>query len=927
MFEYIKKRIIKCLIEEIECLDAIDLELIGHNVISVIEDKKMIHHGINKDYKPSGYTVDSFSNDSAIVGEYSTEKGYFEDASPKDTPSYPKINKDISHAISHKRPDGPDKIYLITNQEEIPSFRSKFNQTPLAQSLGERIIIYDARELAKLIYDQSITNTSYAGIYKQFFPGFSKDLDNYEYYGKIPAQCKNHFTDSRLLQTIRNHYAQGKNICILHGVSGSGKTQATIDFIHQERENFETYIWISGEDWAPNTPLSSIQRTRGGSPINVVGLFNSAKTILVIDSIERNLDETHFTELSGFDKGSRVLATSQISDPNSLHYLAIPTLSKEVALRVLGEDPTSASDACNKFVKACSFSPLILSTARNILEDRGISRDEFYKEVLASPEVISGPDGQSIMRRILAKLEPRQHEALSKIANSGSSIHDLNFLRQFIGVNACINLQRLSILIPSNTPGIMKVHDLICSSAQDALSGTELAIAIEKYIGGYKGDMTPSILRQIHLGYRQIYEEHIRRDHRDPDWLTYSLLQVEGEQKDNIHKKIHDQQISSGHSLASLMCIIDAKEVYSYTIEDREERETYYSQCAEDFKFAFDESSCDDIRAEILHHRAKALRRCGQHEEALKCFSELLVLKPEWHATHGQLAHLGSQYGVSPQIREKGEESLRILFKNIFQDVASVPLRVSLAAIARLRSYKKISSEISSRPDEVKKIGDIIAMSALESFGQFYEAFVSYTSLFWNSNSSFCVDLAEALPDMLALPPELVENKQWVSACEGLTNTANLATQAGKNALSARLTEASIKFADSILKCDKLKSFDARALAKAYTAAGYPQKALEAILKVPEGSIDHWLLYRKVEAQLAAGEKEEALESAQMALDLVNRDPRAKTQIPWYHDQIRKCHEALGDKVSTLLELKIVLETCNDEQYKETLKHHPLLME
>ena len=59
MFEHIKKRIIKGLIGEIGCLDPVSLELVGHNVIAIIENKKMIHHGINKDYKPSGYTVDS----------------------------------------------------------------------------------------------------------------------------------------------------------------------------------------------------------------------------------------------------------------------------------------------------------------------------------------------------------------------------------------------------------------------------------------------------------------------------------------------------------------------------------------------------------------------------------------------------------------------------------------------------------------------------------------------------------------------------------------------------------------------------------------------------------------------------------------------------------------------------------------------------
>jgi hypothetical protein len=111
IFEFIKQRIIKGLIEEIECLDAIHLELIGINIISILENKRMIHHGINKDYKPSGYTVDGFTDDSSIIAEYSTDKSYFEDKSKKgDTiPFFEKIENDIKHALEHCSPKSQRK--------------------------------------------------------------------------------------------------------------------------------------------------------------------------------------------------------------------------------------------------------------------------------------------------------------------------------------------------------------------------------------------------------------------------------------------------------------------------------------------------------------------------------------------------------------------------------------------------------------------------------------------------------------------------------------------------------------------------------------------------------------------------------------------------------------------------------------------------
>lgn len=757
---------------------------------------------------------------------------------------------------------------------------------------------------------------------------FTQDLNNYEYYGKVPAKCEKHISDAGILDAIKNHFAQGHNICILHGLSGSGKTQAVIDYIHHEGKNYLNYIWITGDDWKRDTSLNAIQRTRGGSPINVSGIFNSSKTLLVIDGIERCLDRAQLSELTeGFNKGSVVLATSQIAIPGSQLYLAIPTLSKEVALRILGEDPISISETCNKVVEACRFSPLILSTIRNIVELEGVERDELYAEVLNTPVEITGPDGSSIMRHILNKLNAEAIVALKKIANSGSTIHDLNFLMHFIGMIARSNLQRLSILTPTNTPGIVKVHDLICMSIQDNLNSSVIADAINKYIDKNKGEMTPSILRQIHLCYKQINEENTYRGERNPDWLTYALLQIEGEVKNHIHDQIFDKEITPDLTLASVMCVIDAKEMHAYKIDTPLERIAYYKQCAMAYKKAFNESSQDNIKAELLHHQGKALRRCTEYEDALDCFLQLLELKPDWHATHGQIAHLGTLYRVDKHIKEMGEKSIRILLGKMLQDASSVPLRVSLAAFARLRSYPKVQKEISSRPEDVKKLADIIATSALEGFRQFYEAFVSFTSLFGYHHSLCCINLAETLPEMLSIPPEAVDKEQWVSACEALSNISIAAKRVGKLDLSCRSANASIEFAQSISSENQLKPYIARAIAKAFLTANVPKKALAAIAKVPSEDIDHWLLYRKAEAQLAIDDNDGALESAKEALKLVDNDTKMEDRISIYHDLLSKCYEQLMDNNNALSEARLALGKCTDSQYKQSLQERIVELE
>ena len=125
MFKQIRLRIEKDLINEIECLAPVDLEILGHKMISILEGEDLVHHGINKDHRPSGYTVDTFSSDSSIIAEYSTDRDYFSDyVTRKPNDSYKKIHKDINHALNHTLPSAIEKIYLVCSHEEPPDRKS-----------------------------------------------------------------------------------------------------------------------------------------------------------------------------------------------------------------------------------------------------------------------------------------------------------------------------------------------------------------------------------------------------------------------------------------------------------------------------------------------------------------------------------------------------------------------------------------------------------------------------------------------------------------------------------------------------------------------------------------------------------------------------------------------------------------------------------
>lgn len=119
----IKLKIEASLIKEINYLDASNFEIVGNYMIEAIEGIQLIHKGLNKYNRPSGYTVDSYSQDSSIICQYSVEKNYF-----NDNKKYTKIKNDIEKALGHIDHEKIEKIYLLSSQEALPSFRKEFNK-------------------------------------------------------------------------------------------------------------------------------------------------------------------------------------------------------------------------------------------------------------------------------------------------------------------------------------------------------------------------------------------------------------------------------------------------------------------------------------------------------------------------------------------------------------------------------------------------------------------------------------------------------------------------------------------------------------------------------------------------------------------------------------------------------------------------------
>ena len=377
--------------------------------------------------------------------------------------------------------------------------------------------------------------------------------------------------------------------------------------------------------------------------------------------------------------------------------------------------------------------------------------------------------------------------------------------------------------------------------------------------------------------------------------------------------------------LSSIMCLIEAKELHSYKINKREERESYYLDCIGQYTNALELYIDENIRAELLHHLGKTLRRNRNYEEAYMKFKQLLNLKPQQHAAYGQIITLGT-LNVSEELKKAGQKYMELLLSDMLNDSSKVPLRISLAAITKLRSYKNVVKKMINSKEKVQLIAQIAKNAALEDIGQFFEAFVAITSIFSYHYGQTCILLAESVPEMIMVTPDMTDDRQWINICEALANLSAAAKAENKSELAKMLLDKSIEFADSAASKNHLNNYSIRAIAKSYIRNKMPHKALDLIETKSASPLDHWLLYRKAEAEMMLG-KEDAIATAQLAYDLLLKDKKNIDKQSSYLELISKCYEMMNNLSNALNMMEAAIDKCHDKKYREQLRQRKRQLE
>ena len=890
-----KKIIVNKLIDEIESLSAEKIELIGNIFLENITGIIFQHHGTNRDGRPVGHTVDSLSTDSKYIAEYSTEKDYFDGKT-----SFPKIQNDIEHAKSFVGEGHLLKIYLICSQSEKTSFRENFYETNIFKNNQDYIEIWGAEDLADKIFDICISNTSFKNKISKYLPDFYKEIASYADYGDIPYELdENYIQNQEFIDEIYSKIIREK-LCVITGISGSGKTQLAMDFFQQKKDNYDDYIWFDGSELTENSNLRDVKKERLGQPINLIGSFCSHKTLLVIDNLNFRVTAKFFEDCNkGFDLGSSIIITSQIQ--SDINNYVMPDYSSACLLDMLG----SSSEAAKLFIKKITL-PVVLTTIKTSSRNNKDEIEILINEILEDPASATDINARNVLKKVLNKLEDK--DALCKLCNTGIKKWDVYLLKKYIKLQKYKNLETLSLIKINSVSEVVQVHDFIfeCMHTENEIN-TYMNFLLNE-IGFLKGFITDSLLRQIHLSYLEIEKYCLSQEQIRNTWLTYGFFQVESERKQIIASCLWNENLCDMTSLEEIRSLVDAKETKIFCNEDTDnERRKFLEELFEaNEKF----HGQNEIELILVHHIGKCFRRLKQFNESINYLSKAIEFNNNYYPSYLQIAK------CSIQDREKkyynqGTEAIKYVLSDILLK-KSVPFRIVLSVISDLRSFPDIYKNL--HENEIVYLKQLLSLASFEGFQQYYEAFGAFVSMFSWSFPDLCKSMFEENKKILVLSPEHQEKRQWNNICETLTNVYG---RYKTEEFGEKIKDIINEYCGQISKEYPNNDYSIKTAAKALF---YIDKFEEAILLVNNfHEPSHFMLRWKAYSELCC-KKEECVVTAEKVVQLNEEDTRAKRYLSSNYALLSDCYEFKNDINKCIEYLDKAISICEDTKYKKQLE-------
>lgn len=708
-----KQSAVADLADDIENLDAAGIEYVGHCLVQVIEGESLIHRGLNRDGKPVGYTVDTFSADRTLVGEYSTESGYFE--SP-----FTKLCSDCLHAISQA--SQLRMIYLISNQACRNTDWAKVRDAAFnALGDGVKFEIYDRDRLAVEIYERAIEENNLVEYFGDFLPSLFKAWTENAISHAAPDLPSDYLDDQARTAALNDALCISKIVAI-SGISGSGKSYEATAYAKNNYAAFRNVFWISGKDIEGLQSLQAVTVARLGMSINLSSHLCTAACLLVVDDWKGDAALLKRLLPPKLHNESKVLITCISKPSGDVLSIELPPLSRESANKLLRVESgiSPSEEQANTICTRVGFHPLTLAIIRDTVRELGLQWQTIINDLSNIPNY-EGPNQETILQRILLNHSAEIANDLRALRWLNSVSFDLEMALTVFGPNGILKLIRRSLLKKS-AGGMCHIHDLVFACLQHFSAGDISDSEVEAKFKSYLIASCETGSYHFHRTL-QIHSDKIERwvDLGKPtpsaEAYFFQLSERISKPIDFLEKLRNWPLISLDDNREARLSVTESIEHRYWNESDESVKKLILSEGIHNYNEAISKTAQPLTKSDLFHHRGKLFFWIGDWDAAISDFEEVLRSDSKAFHAHLQLAR------IKESKRDAGctvhVTTILDAFANDQEDVA---ITIVLAAFSELskKPYQQIRDQYLASQRDL--LGEAIRLAAAEGFSQPYRA-------------------------------------------------------------------------------------------------------------------------------------------------------------------------------------------------------------
>lgn len=707
----LKQAAVSALVKDIEQLDATGIEYVGHCLLQAIEGVSLIHRGLNTDGKPVGYTLDTFSANRSIIGEYSTEAGYFDDP-------FKKLKGDCQHAV--KLAPQFSLLYLISNQPCRNTDWLLVSKAVKAE-LGEKATfeIYDRDRLANDIYDHAVIKNSMVEYFADFLPSLWRVWTENAISHAVPESPLDYVDDETRTQVIANSLAK-ESIVAVHGISGTGKSYASIAYASKHKDAFRNVIWVSGKELDGIGSLKAVKIARLGVDVNLDSQLCTSPCLLVIDDWKGDAAAVAGLIPKSLHPGTRVLVTCIDKPKEGIKSVDMPVLSKPAAASVLElglsnkPNPEQSQEICERV----GSHPLTLAIIRDTVRELGVSWQTLVDDLPNIPKY-EGPNHETILQRIILNHSAGVADELRVLKRLSVGAVDAALVLAVLGAGGLAKLLRRSLLRKDGR-GMFRMHEIVFTCLQHFGGGGITDAAIDTKLKQFfretweAGSYHFQRSLQIHAA---IIQSWVNVDDPKPSLETYLYQLVE-----SIPKSVVFSEKLRAYAMGSLVTqreacisIVEAIEQRYQNEANEQDKERILNEGIGNISKGLEKVADGKLKTDLLHHRGKLLLWSKKTESAAADFEEVLKRDSGAFQSHLQMARIMAQ--DNNQECSKHIEKILSTFES---DREAVSITIVLAAFTELEKKPNANLRETRLVSNVSLLMEAISLAVAEGFSQPY---------------------------------------------------------------------------------------------------------------------------------------------------------------------------------------------------------------